>query len=74
MNDYEKYYNDPEIVDEPIPLREVHAIRLMIQDRLKDMTPEQQTEYYRKSGEASAKKYGFKLVESADSKATAIQQ
>ena len=44
---------------------EVNQIRLRIYEKTKDMTPSQLTEYYRKSGEASAKKYGFKIVASA---------
>ena len=32
MNKLEKYMNDPDIVNEPMALREVHAIRLMLQD------------------------------------------
>ena len=45
--------------------QEVDAIRLQIYEIIKDMTPEEISEYYRKSGEASAKKYGFKRVENA---------
>ena len=45
--------------------KEVNDIRLMIYERTKDMTPSQLTEYYRKSGEATAQKYGFKIVASA---------
>ena len=45
--------------------QEVNQIRLQIHEKTKDMTPSQITEYYRKSGEATAKKYGFKIVESA---------
>jgi hypothetical protein len=45
--------------------REVNQIRLQIYEKTKDMTPSQLTEYYRHSGEASAKKYGFKIVASA---------
>jgi hypothetical protein len=40
------YMNDPEIVNEPSALREVHAIRLKIYDEIKDMTPEEVTAYY----------------------------
>jgi hypothetical protein len=29
---WEDYYNDPEIVNEPSAMREIHAIRLKIQD------------------------------------------
>ena len=45
--------------------QEINQIRLSIYEKTKDMTPTQLTEYYRKSGEASAKKYGFKIVASA---------
>ena len=45
--------------------QEINKIRLETYKTIKDMTPQQLTEFYRKSGEASAKKYGFKLVESA---------
>jgi hypothetical protein len=45
--------------------KEVNQIRLQIYEKTKDMTPSQLTEYYRKSGEASAKKYGFKIIASA---------
>jgi len=36
------YMNDPDIVDEPMPLREIHAIRLKLQEERKGMTD---TEY-----------------------------
>jgi hypothetical protein len=45
--------------------QEVNQIRLAIYEKIKDMTPAQVTEYYRKSGEATAKRYGFKIIESA---------
>ena len=48
--------------------QEVNQIRLKIYEKTKNMTPEQLTEYYRKSGEASARKYGFKIVASAKEK------
>ena len=48
--------------------QEVNQIRLMIYEKTKNMTPAELTEYYRKSGEASAKKYGFKIVASAKEK------
>jgi len=41
---------------------EINQIRLQIYERTKDMTTTELTEYYRKSGEASAKKYGFKII------------
>ena len=48
--------------------QEINEIRLKIYEATKDMTPEQLTEYYRKSGEASAKKYGFQIVSSTKDK------
>jgi hypothetical protein len=41
------YLNDPDLVNEPFALREVHAIRLMIYDETKDMTAVEKTAYYR---------------------------
>ena len=41
---------------------EIDEIRLRIYERTKHMTHSERTEYYRKSGEATAKKYGFKLI------------
>ena len=43
--------------------QEINEIRVKIYERTKDMTPQQRVEYYRKSGEASAKKYGFKVID-----------
>ncbi|MCL2792447.1 MAG: hypothetical protein FWD87_05080 [Spirochaetaceae bacterium] len=43
------YMNDPDIINEPMALREVHAIRLMIYDEIKDMTPEERTAYFNKA-------------------------
>jgi hypothetical protein len=45
--------------------QEIDEIRLGIYEKTKDMTPAERTEYYNKSGEATAKKYGFKIVASA---------
>ncbi|MDR2719949.1 MAG: hypothetical protein LBC03_04005 [Nitrososphaerota archaeon] len=45
--------------------KEVNQIRLQIYEKTKDLTPSQLTEYYRQSGEASAKKYGFKIIANA---------
>ena len=44
---------------------EVNQIRLAIYEKTKDMTPAQLTEYYKKSTEATIKKYGFKIIENA---------
>ena len=48
--------------------REINKIRLEIHEGTKDMTPRQLSEYYRKSGEAAAKKYGFRRARSASQK------
>jgi len=44
--------------------QEVNQIRLAIYEEMKDITQAQRAEYYRKSGEATAKKYGFKIITS----------
>jgi len=46
MKTLDDYLNDPEIVNEPSALREVHAIRLMIYDKIKDMTTTEMTAYF----------------------------
>jgi len=45
---------------------EVDEIRLRIYEKIKDMTPQETTEYYRKSGEASAERYGFRIYRSVE--------
>ncbi len=60
MKRLDDYINDPRIVDEPMPLREVHAIRLMIYDETKDMTATEKTAYYNQSITEARNKYGLK--------------
>ena len=38
--------NDPDIINEPMPWREIYAARLKIQDETKDMTTEERVAYY----------------------------
>jgi len=54
--------NDPSVVNDPMPLREIHAIRLMIFDETKDMTPVEKTAYYNGSLAEAQKKYNFKAT------------
>ena len=46
--------------------QEINKIRLAIYEKTKDMTPAQLTEYYKKSTEATIKKYGFKVITNAN--------
>lgn len=46
------YMNDPDIAHEPMPLREIHAIRLMIGDETKRMTLEERVAYINNRTEA----------------------
>jgi len=62
LNDY---MNDPSVVNEQMPLREIHAIRLMIYDETKDMTSAERTAYYNDSLKEIYGKYGLKVVKSA---------
>jgi hypothetical protein len=63
--DYRDYMNDPGIINEPMPLREIHAIRLAIQEETKDMTAEERVARGNAIAEIAAKKYGFKIVSRA---------
>lgn len=65
MNKLDTYMNDPEIINEPLPLREVHAIRLMIHDDTKGMQPDEVRAYYKKGLDEAQAKYGFKIVKDA---------
>jgi len=65
MNKIDKYMNDPDIINEPMPLREVHAIRLMIWDEIKDMTPEERSAYWERETADVIQQYNIKRVASA---------
>ena len=54
--------NDPEIADEPQSLKEIHAIRLMIYDDIKDMSADEVKAYYKKELDKALSKYKFKVV------------
>jgi len=54
--------NDPSVVNMPMPVREVKAIRLIIHDETKGMTSSEVTAYYNNGLEETRKKYGFKFI------------
>ena len=61
MKTYLDYINDNDIVNEPMALREVHAIRLLLNDKTKNMTPEQRSEHTRNSVLYAEKQLGIKF-------------
>jgi len=57
--------NDASVVDMQMPLREIKAIRLMIYDETKDMSPEEKTAYYNDSVKrAQEKGFNFQMIAS----------
>ena len=61
----EDYMNDPAVAHLQMPLREVKAIRLMIYDEQKNMTPEELREHYDKLERRMQEQYGLKFAPSA---------
>ena len=59
MKTLNDYMNDPSVVNEQMPLREVHTIRLMIYDETKDLTPAEKTAYYNNVQKEEQEKYGI---------------
>ena len=57
MKTITEYLNDPRILDDPAmaealePIKEIHAIRLMLQDERAGMSPEEEVEYLNKKAE-----------------------
>jgi hypothetical protein len=51
--------NESSIAHEPMPLREIHAIRLMIHDETKSMTLEERLAFRKKRADAVMEKYGL---------------
>jgi hypothetical protein len=62
VKNLEDYMNDASVINEPMPIREVHAIRLMIYDEIKEMSPKEINEYYMKNFEKVQKEYNFKVL------------
>jgi antitoxin component of RelBE/YafQ-DinJ toxin-antitoxin module len=61
MNELARYMNDPDIVNEPMGLREVHAIRLLLRDETRNMTAEEHAAYINREAQAVIEKYGLKV-------------
>jgi len=59
MSNLEKYMNDPDIINEPMALREVHAIRLMLHEEKKNLTPEKRAKHTRRVADEIMEKYGL---------------
>ena len=59
MSDLAKYMNDPDIIDEPLALREIHAIRLMIHDETEGLSPEERSARANRNASAIMEKHGL---------------
>jgi hypothetical protein len=59
MGSIEDYINSPDIIDEPMPLREVHAIRLMIKSETCSLSNEEKIRYTQKTTNEVIKKFGL---------------
>ena len=59
MRTFEDYMETPEIADEPLYLREIHAARLMIQEETKDMSSAEWLDYWKQKEEEVIKEYGL---------------
>ena len=61
MPEYDKYMLDSDIIEEPMPLREIHAIRLMLHEKTKHMNPDEYTRYVREQTKDVILKYGLNV-------------
>jgi hypothetical protein len=59
MRTLEDYMATPEIADEPLFLREVHAARLLIQDETKGMSSKEWLDYWKQREAEMLKEYGL---------------
>jgi hypothetical protein len=66
MSNLSDYRNDPDIADEQMPLREVHAIRLMLNDETKHMTPEEHAAFVNREAQSVIDRYDLNLKRSAN--------
>lgn len=65
MKKLDDYMQDPSVAREPMPLREVHAIRMMIYDETKDMTPDELRTYHERNMDEAKRLYNIQFVPSA---------
>ena len=63
MTKLEQYLNDPALAGEPLPLREIHAIRLMISDDTKNLSANEIRSYYQAEIDQAKRKFKFKHAE-----------
>jgi hypothetical protein len=61
MNNYNKYLNDMDIINEPMPMREIHAIRIMLYEQTKNMTPTEHAEYFNTAAQEIIDNYGLQV-------------
>ena len=60
-NTLDIYMDEPGIINEPMPIREIHAIRLMIHDETKNMTPDERTSFVHSESSALLRQHGIHL-------------
>ena len=65
MKTLEQYMNDPSVAHLQMLLREVKAIRMMIYDEEKDMTPDEIKAKYKNLSQKVYDEFGIKTVASA---------
>jgi hypothetical protein len=58
----EEYMNDPDIINEPMYLREIHAIRFKIQDELEGMSFQERADYINAQGAEICREYNIKTI------------
>ena len=64
-NNLDTYMNDSEIINEPMPLREIHAVRLKIYDETKNLTVNERRAYYTDGLDEVCQKFKIEIVPSA---------
>ena len=59
MRTFEDYLATPEIANEPLFLREIHAARLMIQDEIKGMSAKEWQNFWKQKEDEMIKEFGL---------------